>query len=361
MESLIAQPRADAQLRAALENPRHAYLLHGPPGCGVDEAANAFAAALVGTDLGRVERDAHPDVVIIEPEGEVISIDAIRRLRADLALRPFEAERRVYLIRQAERLHQDAANALLKSLEEPPSYVVIILACGDRARLLPTIASRCQVVRFQSLPPDGIVAALGGSASARDVAVLARGDLALARLLVQPAELARFERLIDIARDAVVGRDFDPGSAAAEVMAIAKARGEAAEREVLDRLDELRSGMEVRDRASRALQTQYEATAKRRRRRAETDYVRLAIDVVSAYWRDALCSALGAADIVVHRGRAEELTQAGQTVGQVAIERVLLAAREVRRTLDLPVVPLLALEALFHRLAMVRGAGIQGG
>ena len=114
------QPEAKRLLGAAIgEGPAHAYLFHGPCGVGKRDAARAFAAALLGDDP-RVLRGSHPDLYVLEALGEMIRIDDIRRLRRDLHMRPFEADRRVYLVFDAHLLGQEAADALLKDLEEPP-------------------------------------------------------------------------------------------------------------------------------------------------------------------------------------------------------------------------------------------------
>src|SRR5947209_6852832 len=88
---------AERLLAAALSAPKHAYLFYGPRGTGKDAAARAFAAALLGSSLHRVQAETHPDLYVVEPEGESILIDQVRALRADLHLRPFESNRRVYL------------------------------------------------------------------------------------------------------------------------------------------------------------------------------------------------------------------------------------------------------------------------
>ena len=181
--SRTASPRPVGCWRWRPADPSHAYLLYGPRGSGKDDAAHAFIAAVLGTDEHRVDTEQHPDLYVVEPEGEAILIDQIRELRGDLHLRPFEAPRRAYLIREAETMGRDAANALLKSLEEPPEYAVFVLVCHDRARLLPTIDSRCQHIRFRTPSAAAIAEALGGGEEAERIARLSRGDLDVARRL----------------------------------------------------------------------------------------------------------------------------------------------------------------------------------
>jgi DNA polymerase III subunit delta' len=150
-EAVSEQHEAKRLLAAALaEGPAHAYLLHGPSGVGKQGLALLFAAELLG-DHARVERRSHPDLYVLEPLGDQIRIDDIRELRRDLHMRPFEASRRVYIVLAADTMNEDAADALLKDLEEPPPYVVIVLVADDLGPLPETIRSRCQLVAFRRL------------------------------------------------------------------------------------------------------------------------------------------------------------------------------------------------------------------
>src|SRR5215216_2036852 len=149
--SFPEQEEAKRLLGAALaEGPAHAYLFHGPPGVGKRRAAFAFAGELIG-DVARVERRTHPDLYVLEPVGDQVLIDEIRALRRDLHMRPFEASRRVYLILEAHTMNEAAADALLKDLEEPPEYAVVVLVADDLGQLPETILSRCQLVPFRRL------------------------------------------------------------------------------------------------------------------------------------------------------------------------------------------------------------------
>jgi len=150
------QPEAKRLLEAALaDGPAHAYLLHGPAGVGKRAAARAFAGALLG-DARRVDAGIHPDLRVLQPLGEMIRIDDIRALHHDLHMRPFEADRRVYLVFDAHRMNEDAAAALLKDLEEPPAYVTFLLVADELGHLPETIRSRCQLVPFRRLSREAV-------------------------------------------------------------------------------------------------------------------------------------------------------------------------------------------------------------
>ena len=163
-EKVSEQPEAKRLLRAALDDGlAHAYLFHGPPGVGKRALATAFAAELLG-DARRVERGSHPDLYALEPLGDQIRIDAIRALRHDLHMRPFEADYRVYLIFGAHAMNEEAADALLKDLEEPPAYAVIVLVADELGSLPETIRSRCQLVPFRRLSERTVREAIAAQA-----------------------------------------------------------------------------------------------------------------------------------------------------------------------------------------------------
>jgi len=133
---------------------------HGPDGVGKRLLAREVAKAMLcetRTGCGecahcrKFAHAAHPDFLEVGPEGADIKVDQIRTIAENLHYRPFEGRARMIVLDQAERLREEAANAFLKSLEEPPDYVFFILVCADLKALLPTIRSRCQKIGFQSL------------------------------------------------------------------------------------------------------------------------------------------------------------------------------------------------------------------
>src|SRR4051794_35108683 len=204
--AVAEQTEAKRLLSAALtEGPAHAYLLHGPPGVGKKELSLLFAAELLG-DHARVERRSHPDLYVLEAVGDQIRIDDIRTLRHDLHMRPFEADRRVYLIFGADTMNEDAADALLKDLEEPPSYAVILLIANDLGPLPETIRSRCQLVPFRRLSQRAVreeVAARAPGLAEEERTSLARvaaGRLDRVGRLLDPAAQRRRAALLEVAR-----------------------------------------------------------------------------------------------------------------------------------------------------------------
>ena len=343
--SVPEQPEATRLLTAALsDGGAHAYLLHGPRGVGKRAAAFAFASAVLG-DERRVEARAHPDLYVLQPLGEMIRIDDIRALRHDLHMRPFEADRRVYLVLDAERMNEEAADALLKDLEEPPPYAVIVLVAGELGPLPPTILSRCQLVPFRRLSESAVrqwIAAHAPDRSEDEVRVLARasgGRLDRARRLLDPDAAARRDELIAAAR-AVYRDDLQPAEAAGVLLAVAASRAEEAreqEQAVVDTLD-----LPARDAEQRV---------KRAQRGAERDEVLAALEGLEAWYRDLVVVGAEADAAVVHADRLEELHQ---DVALGTVDGAVEAAEAVRETWraleEFNLNPSLALEALFVRL-----------
>jgi DNA polymerase III subunit delta' len=189
-ERVIGQDRAVALLQRAAARPAHAYILVGPRGSGVDDAARCFAAALVAPDgderAARLAlRSMHPDVVEIEPEKTVISVDQAHDLTREAARAPIEADRKVIILLEAHRLSDESANAILKTLEEPPPHVHFVLVTDAPDELLETVRSRCQRIDLDPLSPDAIASALAhdgvGAEAAALAARLAGGQLGRAR------------------------------------------------------------------------------------------------------------------------------------------------------------------------------------
>jgi len=155
-------------LQRAMETDQvaHSYLFWGIEGVGKKWVALQFAKALNclvgGDEIGdacdgchscrKIDRYHHPDVLVIEPEGQTIKVDQVRQMQRDLAYQPYEGKRRVCILTAADRMAPNMSNILLKTLEEPPLHTVIILLAVHPRFLLPTILSRCRPIRFNPLP-----------------------------------------------------------------------------------------------------------------------------------------------------------------------------------------------------------------
>lgn len=152
----------------------HALLLEGPQGSGRRTLARLIAAALVCSGGGerpcltcpccaKSMARSHPDIKELEsPGGKMITVDAVREIRKDIFVLPNEGVRKVYIIADAHAMNEQAQNALLKILEEPPEYGVFILNCHSRHELIPTILSRTAVFTLSGVPEKLAVEAVCG-------------------------------------------------------------------------------------------------------------------------------------------------------------------------------------------------------
>ena len=355
--SFAAVPeQAEAKrLRAAAlaDGPAHAYLFHGPPGVGKRAIAFLYAAELLG-EHARVERRSHPDLYVLEPVGDQIRIDDIRTLRRDLHMRPFEASRRVYLLFGADTMNEDAADALLKDLEEPPSYAVIVLVASDLGPLPETIRSRCQLVPFRRLSERAVreaIAARDPSLADEEVTTLARvagGRLDRAERLLDPAAANRREALLAVARAVYLDPGFDAAESAQTLLAgIAERGGEAKEK--------AEAAVEVLELAGR----EAEQRVRRSQRGAERDELLASLEELEWWYRDLVVAAAGAEAAVVHVDRLDELREDATRERLGDAERACEVVRSAWRDAEeLQVSVPLALEALLLRLRREFGLAV---
>jgi DNA polymerase-3 subunit delta' len=348
-ETFPEQDEAKRLLRAALaEGPAHAYLFHGPRGVGKRRAALAFAGELL-RDPVRVTRNVHPDLYVLEPLGDQIRIDPIRHLRRDLHMRPFEADRRVYLVLRAHLLNEDAADALLKDLEEPPPYAIIVLVADELGLLPPTIRSRCQLVPFRRLSQRAIKAFLSSRGLAGEpldaLARVAAGRLDRAERLLDAQAGERRAGLIELARSVYRDREFDPAVASRRVNDLAQERAAKARAEAEKETSVDETARETEQRSRRA------------GRGAEREELMDALDLLGGWYRDLMVVAAGADGAVLNSDRLAELAADGLRERGPAAERAAETVRDVWRSFEFNVQPGLAFEALFVRLRRELGGG----
>lgn len=192
-------------LRSEIEHPAQAYLFVGPESVGKEAVALRFAAGLLGGDTDERARRlalmrAHPDLRVLEPEGATsLGVDQAREVVSRASLAPVEASRSVFLFPDAGAMTEQAANALLKTLEEPSAQVVFLLVAGSEDDFPPTVSSRCRTVHMGRVPLPDIVDALVARGLSEDeaggVAVVSGGRPGLALALMSQPEVASFRDL----------------------------------------------------------------------------------------------------------------------------------------------------------------------
>jgi DNA polymerase-3 subunit delta' len=262
-------------------------------------------------------------------------------------MRPFEADRRVYLVHRAHLMNEDAADALLKDLEEPPPYAVIVLIADDLGPLPETILSRCQLVPFRRLSERAIRELVDARAPQLDdesrasLARVAAGRLDRLERLLDPAAAGRRDALIEQARAVYRDPAFDAAGAAAVLIEHAQARaGEAREAEEA-RIADL-------DLTAREAEQQ----VKRAARGAEREELLAQLEEIGAWYRDLVAVAVGAERAAIHLDKLSELREDASRERIAGAERAAETVRESWRALEeFNLAPQLALEALFVRIA----------
>ena len=295
----------------------HAYLFHGPAGAGKRAAARALAAELLAagsTDAmnarARARSGAHPDLTWVTPSGahEMLVADIDGPVIGAASRTPFESGCRVFVIERVHTLNDEGANRLLKTLEEPASFVHLILLTDRIVEVLPTIVSRCQLVRFDAPSVEEIAARLESTGVPSDAALacarLALGDGERSRELAGAEGAALRAGAERFARGAIAG-DLSARRPWIELLSAVRARGESAGAEIEARLvDELELSPR-KDR--RRIETDFSERIRRMRRRAETAALDLALTLVALWYRDLMCLAWGAPDLVHNVDRSTEL------------------------------------------------------
>ena len=211
-DEIRGQDHAIGVLRRSLAANRvaHAYLFEGIDGCGKMLTAFSLVEALFcGSPepcgacpaCRKMANRQHPDLHLLEPEKGVIKIDRIREIQRELSLRPADAPKKACIVCQADRMNQAAANAFLKTLEEPPGNALLILLSDTPTALLPTILSRCQRLRFNPLSQEVVAALLSArgvpAEEARSAASLAGGSMGKALDITRQGSLARRKEIVE--------------------------------------------------------------------------------------------------------------------------------------------------------------------
>jgi DNA polymerase-3 subunit delta' len=365
-DDLVGQERVAGFLRTAVESgtASHAYLFVGPHGSGKRSAALLLACALVCEDHGcgacpacaRVRRGAHPDVRVVEPAGAATYlVEQVRdELVPDMWLAPADGHAKVYIIDRAESLGDAAANAFLKTLEEPPAPVTIVLLTDDYDAVIPTIASRCQAVRFSPVPPGTALALLAertGAGEDEALAALAAcsGDVPRAlEFLRSPSRREARDHVLAVLRDLPVMDGRDVLVSARDLLREVRAPlDEVKERQVV----EVRERVEFMGRAgvTRELEQKHKRELTAREREAVLEIVAVA----ESWMRDVLAVSAGVAE-VANRDATDDIATAASCVTPAAIQAGLEAVARARRRVSYNVSPQLAVEAMLFDIQEAR-------
>lgn len=368
------QPDAVAFLERAADRPHHSYLFAGPEGSGKQQAARAFTAALLCARGGCGEcrdcrlalEDRHPNLVLVEPEGRDIRVGesadedgTARWLVARASLTAPEPNRKVFRVEQADRMTEEAADVLLKALEEPAPETVLILSSARPDEIPETVVSRCQVVTFRPLSETFVIESLRGEgiddARARLAARLAGGNLGRARrVAADPEGLAFREVALEALRAGAVG----PAGALDAADRLLGAAGEYRTR-VASRLDEELEPFldpvtgKPLDQYRGAIR-RMEQRHQRQERRAEREFLDAALLALESWFRDGLLAGAGG-----DAAWAINLDRTAPRIGPADSARAVEALEEARAALadETNLNARLVLEGAFLRLASVEVAG----
>lgn len=339
-DGVFGQPRAREFLRATIASGRvsHAYLLTGPAGSNKTAAAYAFAEVIicpkngcgVCDDCRRVARRHHPDVHYCAPEGaQGYLVDQVREIVADVSLAPIRARSKVYILDRVDLLGTQAANAFLKTLEEPVPGVVFILLGRTREGVLPTIVSRCQVVPFRHIPAREAAGILSQSTGvsperARIAIEACDGSITRAMAFAKSTERAEFRaRIMEMLSQLAVADARDVLEYAAEIIERAKAP-----------LDNVRTAQseelaESADFLTAAALKQIELRHKRALTMATRESLAQTTSIIRSWLRDVLMVASGTPELVVNVDQRASIDAAAAQVGPA---RIVDALREAYRT-----------------------------
>jgi DNA polymerase-3 subunit delta' len=405
-DELVSQPYAARFLSTAIATGQtnHAYLFVGPLGAGKTEAARLLAEALLcGCDTGerhddclRVRHGTHPDLHVVNPLGASgYLIEQIAEIIHDAALAPVRADCKLYLITRADLLNGTTANALLKTLEEPPASATFVLLARTREAVLPTILSRCQAIAFRRVPEaeaEKIVCARSEerAGNARIALAVTGGSVYRAMEFIRSPErrAARLE-VLGVLEQLDSADDLELLEAVKQLLVVLKAPLGAVLAE-----QELQLGR-GRDYLSKGAQTRLEQQHKRELTNRERETVGEALDVIRSWLRDALMlrsgyavaaseSAAAADDrqerASTHAGEGREdapapspkvaivnydhhyhIARIVQRVAEPQILAALAAVDAAQEQIQYNVSAQLALEGMFFRIREALGAGLSIG
>jgi DNA polymerase III subunit delta' len=366
-DAVVDQLQRAAEAAGAGVGAMHAWLFTGPPGSGRSVAARAFAAALLCDSQGcgscpschQVAAGTHADVLLVRPDGLSYGVRQTRDLVLKAAAAPVMGRWRIVLFEDADRATEQAANALLKAIEEPAPRTIWLL-CTPYADDLPTtIRSRCRLVTLRTPQTSAVAASLQHEGVSAELALTAaraaQGHIGRARrLAIDPAAAGRRDDVLRVPTQ--VGSMGQAFKAAAALVRAAESEATAVteeldgpEREALRRaFGEGSTGKGVASaiRGGAGAMRDLEERQKSRATRVKRDSLDRALLDLASYYRDVLAVQLGAEVELANAGRFDELAALASGCGPADTVRRIEAIMRCRERLAASVAPLLAVEEL---------------
>ena len=367
-ENILGQPQVREFLRASVRQGRvsHAYLFTGPAGSNKTLAAYALAQAVLcpkgpagprGGQCGacdacsRVMRKKHPDVRYFAPEGaNGYLVDQVRDIVADTSLAPIQAQKKVYILDRVDLLGTAAANAFLKTLEEPPADVLLVLLGRTCESVLPTIVSRCQVVPFRHIPATeaaGILVQNTGASLERARIAIEACDGSITRaadFLKSNERMAFRSRVLSVMASLRLSDDWDLVGQAAELAVAAKAPLDAARTEQEQEL------AENADFLAKSAIRQIEARNKRALTAKGFESLRQLTAIVRSWLRDVLAVGAGAPELVINVDARAAVEEAAAHTDEARVAAALAAVRRCDEAIAYNVSPETCLDALLFEV-----------
>lgn len=363
-ENILGQPQVREFLRATITGDKvsHAYLFTGPSGSNKTMSAYAFAQAILCDDDGcdscdcckRVMRKKHPDVRYFAPEGAGgYLVDQIRDIAADTMLAPIRASKKIYILDRVDLLGSSSANAFLKTLEEPPDDVVLILLGRTRESVLPTIVSRCQVVPFRHIPASEAAGILmqntGSSKIAADIAIQAcDGSITKGIEFLKSNERMEFRsRVLEVLQSLALADDWDMITYASDLVVKAKAP-----------LDVVREALEAdlaesADFLAKSVIRQIEARNKRALTAKSFESLHQMTAIIRSWIRDVMAVCAGTPELVINVDVRQAIEEAAALTDEARAAAALAAVRKADEALTYNVSPETCLDALLFEIRSI--------
>lgn len=380
-QGILGQPQVRDFLRTSVRSDRvtHAYLFAGPAGSNKTQAAFALAQAILcpkgpsdakGGACGacdnctRALKRTHPDIHYYQPDGaNGYLVEQVREIVSDVSLAPIQASKKVYILDRVDLLGRSAANAFLKTLEEPPDDVVLILLGRTRESVLPTISSRCQIVPFRHIPPTeaaGIVTQNTGASimQAKEAMEACAGSItgAIAFLKAHGNERLFFRSELMKSLSQIESMDDW------QICVLARSLVEKSKAP----LDVLRAEQEMelsknQDFLAKSAIRQIEERNKRKLNSETLAYLKQALSIISSWLRDVEVTLSGATELVINEDFKPEIEAAASIADSSRISEALREVASTMSMLDYNVSPETCFDVvLFKVREAFNGAGRSG-